>query len=103
MANTPKNWIINGAVAGQWNSLVTDSGAVLSSVLLANTQATQATIQVRLATSAGVPITTILAAHVVDGYGAEVLSLRSLAIPSGQQLQVYVDASRFNLVVHGAL
>lgn len=103
MANTPKNWIINGATAGQWNSLVTDAGAVLSSVLLANTLATQATIQVRLATSAGVPISTILAAHTVDGYGAEVLSLRSLVVASGQQLQVYVDSPGINLVANGAI
>jgi len=100
---TPKNWILNNATAGQWNTLVTDAGAVLSAVLMANTAGSNNTVQLRIATSAGVPISTILPAHVVSGYGADVLNLKSLAIMSDQQLQIYTDAAGLNAVATGVL
>ena len=100
---TPKNWILNGATAGQWNTLVTDNGAMLSAVLIANTLATAATVQLRLATSGGSPLTTILPAHTMSGYGADVLNLKSLAIGADQQLQIYVGESGVNAVATGVL
>lgn len=100
---TPKNWIINGATAGQWNALVTQEGAVLSAVLIANTLATEATVQLRLATSAGAPLTTLLPAHTMSGYGADVLNLKSLAIGADQQLQIYVGEPGVNAVATGVL
>ena len=100
---TPNNWILNSPTAAQWSPLVTEAGAVLSAVLLANTSAGEITVQLRLATLAGSPLTTVLPAHVVSGYGADVLNLKSLAVAADQQLQVYASAAGINAVATGVL
>lgn len=100
---SPKNWIKTDNVAGQWNTLVTDTGALLSAVLVSNSVASAITIQVRLATLAGVPLATILPAHEVTGYGADVLNLRSLSLTADQQLQIYTSIAGLHAVATGVL
>lgn len=100
---SPKNWIKTDSTAAQWNTLVSDAGAVLSAVLLSNTTSAPISVQLRLATSGGSPLSTILPAHDVPGYGADVLNLRSLAIPTGQILQMYVGAAGIHAVASGVL
>ena len=101
--SAPKNWIKSSNTAAQWNTLVTDAGAILSAVLISNLTGSPISIQLRLATLAGIPLSTVLPAHDVTGYGADVLNLRSLAITADQQLQLYTSASGIQAVASGVL
>lgn len=100
---SPKNWIKSTLTAEQWNTLVTDAGAVLSAISIANTANANISVQLRLATSGGSPLSTILAPHIVAAYGSDVLHLQSLALTTDQQLQIYVSAAGIQAVITGTL
>lgn len=99
----PKNWIKRSIAGGAWTTLVTEAGATVAAISIANNDAVQNVVSVRLATTGGSPLSTLLPPHTLNAYGADVLHFKALTLSADQQVQIWADLAGVDAVASGAL
>lgn len=100
-SKTEKNWSLDSYTVDTWASVVAEA-STLAALIIANTGAGDAIVQLRLA-DGGTKRSTILPPAVVASNDTRVLDIRSLNITGSQALEFQCDVAGVEITASGVV